>query len=230
MFLVLSCWCLCTINWSHELSREWRCSWIKNVIAYYCAAYKYQRFNGVSQLDHTIFYCFWLLPIRFLSITVVLHGRLMASHFTSNSTICRQLGQANDKETSTYVPLVRDGVAKAAHYIDWPFIRLTISSQGANNAKTSQIATFMGPTWGPPGSCRPQMGPVFGPWTLLSGVFIPSRNMSCWPNDTGVSWWRHPMETFSALLALCVGNSPVTGEFPSKRPVTRSFDVFFAPE
>ena len=33
--------------------------------------------------------------------------------------------------------------------------------------------------------------------------------------------------TFSALLALCVGNSPVTGEFPSQRPVTRSFDVFF---
>ena len=35
------------------------------------------------------------------------------------------------------------------------------------------------------------------------------------------------METFSALLALCVGNSPVSGEFPSQRPVTRSFDVFF---
>ena len=34
------------------------------------------------------------------------------------------------------------------------------------------------------------------------------------------------METFSALLALCEGNSPVTGEFPSLRPVTRSFDVF----
>ena len=34
------------------------------------------------------------------------------------------------------------------------------------------------------------------------------------------------METFSALLAICVGNSLVTGEFPSQRPVTRSFDVF----
>ena len=42
-----------------------------------------------------------------------------------------------------------------------------------------------------------------------------------------VSWWCHQMETFSALLALCAGNSPVTGEFPSQRPVTRSFDVFF---
>ena len=35
------------------------------------------------------------------------------------------------------------------------------------------------------------------------------------------------METFSALLAPCVGNSPVTGEFPTQRPVTRSFDAFF---
>ena len=35
------------------------------------------------------------------------------------------------------------------------------------------------------------------------------------------------METSSALLAPCAGNSPITGEFPSQRPVTRSFDVFF---
>ena len=35
------------------------------------------------------------------------------------------------------------------------------------------------------------------------------------------------METYSALLALCAGNSPVTGEFPAQRRVMRSFDVFF---
>ena len=35
------------------------------------------------------------------------------------------------------------------------------------------------------------------------------------------------METFSALLAICAGNSPVTGEFPAQRPLTRSFDIFF---
>ena len=42
-----------------------------------------------------------------------------------------------------------------------------------------------------------------------------------------LSWWSHPMETFAALLAICVGNSPVPGEFPAQRPVTRNFDVFF---
>ena len=40
------------------------------------------------------------------------------------------------------------------------------------------------------------------------------------------AWWRHQMETFSALLDLCAGNSPVPGEFPAQRPVTQSFDVF----
>ena len=35
------------------------------------------------------------------------------------------------------------------------------------------------------------------------------------------------METFSASLAICAGNSPVSGEFPAQRPVTRSFDVLF---
>ena len=44
-----------------------------------------------------------------------------------------------------------------------------------------------------------------------------------WP----YTWWRHQMETFSVLLAICAGNSPVNGEFPAQRPVTRSFDIFF---
>ena len=34
------------------------------------------------------------------------------------------------------------------------------------------------------------------------------------------------METFSALLAFCVGNSTVTGELPAQRLVMQSFDVF----
>ena len=42
-----------------------------------------------------------------------------------------------------------------------------------------------------------------------------------------IAWWHHQMETFSPLLALCAENSPVTGESPSQRPVTRSFDIFF---
>ena len=45
--------------------------------------------------------------------------------------------------------------------------------------------------------------------------------MHQWHDDV-IKW-----KLFSALLALRAGNSPVTGEYPSQRPVTRSFDVFF---
>ena len=34
------------------------------------------------------------------------------------------------------------------------------------------------------------------------------------------------METFLALLTIYAGNSPVPGEIPAQRPVTRNFDVF----
>ena len=37
--------------------------------------------------------------------------------------------------------------------------------------------------------------------------------------------WRHQMESFSASLALCAGNPPATGEFPSQRPLTWCFAV-----
>ena len=43
------------------------------------------------------------------------------------------------------------------------------SRLSAGTVKTTQIAQFMGPTWGPSGSCLPQMGPMLAPWTLLSG-------------------------------------------------------------
>ena len=54
----------------------------------------------------------------------------------------------------------------------------------------------MGPIWGPPGSCRPQMGPMLAPWTLLSGKPSNSQlqggaffaKLGCFP--TTVSNWR----------------------------------------
>ena len=36
--------------------------------------------------------------------------------------------------------------------------------------KGSLIARFLGPTWGPSGTDRTQVGPMLAPWTLLAGV------------------------------------------------------------
>ena len=77
----------------------------------------------------------------------------------------------------------------------------------------TQIAKFMGPTWGPSGSCRPrmgpmlapcrpQMGPMLAPWTLLSGnewnlemakvdvLYFPSCCITSWLM-AGYSWLLH---------------------------------------
>ena len=78
---------------------------------------------------------------------------------------------------------------------------------------------------------------------LLCKIWQNPVNDPCEPSDTipdteeitkkltnhprYIAWWRHQMEKLSALLALCAGNSPITGELPSQRPVTRSFDAFF---
>ena len=70
-----------------------------------------------------------------------------------------------------------------------------------------------------------------GAWYLMTTLSIIFNRVSFFrspPTTISLpySWWRHQMEAFSALLAICAGNSPVTGEFPSQTPVTRSFDVF----
>ena len=56
-------------------------------------------------------------------------------------------------------------------------------------------------------------------------IFTGPTNKSVFNRKTAL--WRHQMEAFSALLAIWAGNSPVPGEFPAQRPVTRIFDIFF---
>ena len=51
--------------------------------------------------------------------------------------------------------------------IKW-YVVLLIATQTPTKWET-QIARFMWPTWGPPGSCRSQLGPMSAPRTLLSG-------------------------------------------------------------
>ena len=69
----------------------------------------------------------------------------------------------------------------------------------------------------------------------ISSVVPVHKQIRTWPSRclwksqhwVQFPWWRHQMETFSALMAICAGNSPVPSEFLAQRPVTRGFDVFF---
>ena len=105
--------------------------------------------------------------------------------------------------------------------------------------ETSKLR-ITGPLWGESTKgqwCRDRASPCDGVimcWGVKNSVTLPCRNIATsigklipYSMDYFITWWRHQMEAFSALLTICVGNSPVTGEFPAQRAVTRSFDVFF---
>ena len=70
----------------------------------------------------------------------------------------------------------------------------------------SQVTKLMGPTWGPPGSCWPQMGPMLAPWTLLSGLL----SVKDAPRSSGqvVPSWKHghpsPVSNFMAVPWNCI--------------------------
>ena len=71
--------------------------------------------------------------------------------------------------------------------------------------ETPQIAKFMEITWGPPGSCRPQMGPMLAPWTLLSGVFF--IETPTWPRFD-----RHTLvlDRLQSLITYVTDIDPIT--------------------
>ena len=71
----------------------------------------------------------------------------------------------------------------------------------------------------PENSQKPSVKPFTTRWHICS--------LSDGPVAIVYTWWRHQIETLSALLAICAENSPVPGEFPAQRPVTRGFDIFF---
>ena len=79
---------------------------------------------------------------------------------------------------------------------------------------TKQSFTFTGPLSGIP---------------LVRTGFL-SQGPLMWKTCPGIdnSWWRHQVETFSALLAICAGNSSVASEFPEQTSVMRSFSLICA--
>ena len=71
-------------------------------------------------------------------------------------------------------------------------------------------------------------------WGVLRSAFSPDNTVRhsctayvCGQINIGVNMMASSNGNIFRVTGLCEGNSPVTGEFPSQRPVTRSFDVFF---
>ena len=70
----------------------------------------------------------------------------------------------------------------------------------------TKIARIMGPTWGPPGSCRPQVGPMYAPWTLLSGFIWPPWSTNHFQEKFLCTYGYRTLEWDILIENLCVKN------------------------
>ena len=168
-----------------------------------------------------LFFVFSFLFVRLGKVEFLL--RRSCSH-NGKSNICQGrcaiiISQGNNLQMNSPFPTQSrrlfykaysiDGETNGCHFADdiskcisfaknvWISIKITpkcVPVGPIDNKSTSQIAKFMGPTWGPPGSCRPQVGPMLAPWSLLSGFgsdngLAPNRHQSIiWSNDCLAYW------------------------------------------
>ena len=111
--------------------------------------------------------CFQFIPIPIPDLTPALHI-FPPTWNTTHQYVIRELGDC----TSSQIRIC------STKKIGIRLISLAPEKRGSivkiiifkHIIQITQIAKFMGATWGLPGSCRPQMGPMLAPLTLLSGV------------------------------------------------------------
>ena len=116
----------------------------------------------------------------------LLHNHKTASHYDSRS----------GKITADHFCLPKPSIATIFVPLEtWRLVllekALVVLSQRVTQ---SQITRFTWPPWGPPGSCRPQVGPILTPRTLLSGRILTGHWMG--PETTylrrrcAAGWWQ----------------------------------------
>ena len=84
----------------------------------------------------------------------------------------------------------------------WCHLLSIHTSDGMLPSKRTQLARFMGQTWGASGADRTQVGPMLAPWTLLSGdVFNGDRPINVLQNT--LSYMHIVLLDFSLLRLNC---------------------------
>ena len=100
-------------------------------------------------------------------------------------------------------------VQVSVHMITWK----SDSHFNVNNSwdivAVSQTTKFMGPTWGPSGSCRPQMDPMMAPWTLLSEVTLLMT----------MTWTQLRLTHWGRVTHICVSNLTIIASDDGLSPV-----------
>ena len=68
--------------------------------------------------------------------------------------------------------------------MSWHGFAFHITGPSCHNIiMSTQIAKFMGPTWGPPGACRTQMGPCWPHEPCYQGIYLQGQEFDPTPAD-----------------------------------------------
>ena len=106
-------------------------------------------------------------PAFFLGSAPKAVWHICVDHYLAVSRRCMQItiSNQNGNHANEYPVCCWEQQCYPSPYHKVNEFTLSVQDQGG----ATQITKFMGPTWGPSGTCRPQMGPMLAPWTLLSG-------------------------------------------------------------
>ena len=147
------------------------------------------------------------------------HNKLIITHNVNMCYVWWKINPNND------IMNVQDGVIKWKYFPRyWPFVR-RIHRSPANSPNKGQWRGAL--MFSLICALNKWLSEQSWNWRFETPSRSLSRHCNVVANDWQASWWRHQMAIFSALPSLCAGNSSVTGEFSSQRPVTLSFDVLF---
>ena len=135
-----------------------------------------------------------------------------------------------DLRSNKYPFLNQNAISLPLYKIKYLFVKATTIIIISNARHFSMYIVFFITSdgwkseWKQAGTCQ-----IFTPFQKFADLCLKMAPLSWFQSRIRVSHWKHAetLETFSASLAICAGNSLVTGEFPAHRPVTQSFDVFF---
>ena len=192
MSLVLSYSCLCPVHWSQVLSWEWRCSWAVptgdapttyewSAILLPTEVWLIQYlelpiyFPVAPELTHC---CPLLSTACSIMIASVTHIRSCTQMITHIVPMCPSYTMSVSSISNKFGSFITElHPIKFSHQIKICPLSFIYHTQCRHDLTAlSHIARFMRPTWGPSGSCCPQMGPMLAPWTLQSGLW---RKHSC---------------------------------------------------
>ena len=83
------------------------------------------------------------------------------------------------RESGCFISITVQFMMCAKHWVNFDlkvaymYIYIYITELSLLSTSTSLIARFMGPTWGPSGADRTQVGPMLAPWTFVIWVITP---------------------------------------------------------